>query len=115
MSKPYVMYMSEEFISNNPMSDQAFRLFLLLEGCAERRTYCAPTNESLMELTGKSLRAVRYTINELERDGWIKRVLVKGEKIRRAGFILLKRSGPTAPAATTPQAIAAAEAALSIC
>ena len=113
--KPWEVRALVDFLSysKTKMTDEAKLLFLVLDGHARMETYCFPGNGYLEAETGKKERAIRVILNQLIDGGWIERFRKKGKKGTRLGFVLLRRVNPYVyPAATTPEEIARAMAAL---
>lgn len=103
------------------MSDRARVMLLVLEGMARERSYCWPSNDRLVEITGKCLRSVQDALNDLEspqdpaETRWIKRVFSDPKRRERRGIIMLRRIDPTKPAADSAEAVAKATAAILEC
>ncbi len=92
-----------------PSIPAAQRLMFELERHARLNCYSTPSNATIVEDTGLSLRMVQLGLRKLERLGWIKAVWAGPSGRHRRGFILLRRITLDTPAAETPEAIVEAE------
>jgi hypothetical protein len=94
------------------LGDKHLVMLLILDWHARDKPFCFPSNAELAEWSGKTLRVIQAILEDLERLECVRRVMIPGEKDRRAGFVLLRRVDSLKPVADTPERLAEATAAL---
>ncbi|MBV8488490.1 MAG: helix-turn-helix domain-containing protein [Planctomycetaceae bacterium] len=92
--KEWSVHVAESVIDSG-LSDQAFRLLMVLEAYTRSKSECWPSNEELCRRTGKRRTAIADALHELERAGWIALEYQDPEtKRHRTAIRSLKRTGP---------------------
>jgi hypothetical protein len=111
---PWFVRCSVDFLDARvtPLSDRARYVLEVLDGFARTDPFCFPSNEALAAMTGKTDRAIRDILEELDAAKWTERLFTEAGRPERVGIIMLRRVDPRMPAADTPERRAEAVSAL---